>query len=95
MRRKGSRYENSKPFSEAKGFGGFRERSLSAPPGLVEHTVLHTDRLDHLAEQYYKNDRRWWRILDANVQFLYGFELLDQAMQGDVILIPAAREPRK
>jgi hypothetical protein len=57
--------------------------------------VLHTDRLDHLAEQYYKNDRRWWRILDANVQFLYGFELLDQAMQGDVILIPAAREPRK
>jgi hypothetical protein len=95
MRRKGSRYENTRPFSEEKGFGGFRERSLTSPPGLVEHTVLHTDRLDHLADQYYKNDRRWWRIMDANVQFLYGFELLDEQMQGDVILIPAAREPRQ
>ena len=95
MRRKGSRYENTKPFSEEKGFNGFRERPLTSPPGLVEHTVLHTDRLDHLADQYYKNDRRWWRIMDANVQFLYGFELLDEEMLGDVILIPAAREPRK
>ena len=95
MRRKGSRYENTRPFSADKGFKGYRERQLSSPPGIVEHTVLHTDRLDRLANDYYKNDRRWWRILDANADFLYGFELLDQQMQGDVIAIPASREPRK
>jgi hypothetical protein len=95
MRRKGSRYENTRPFSAAKGFAGYRERRLSSPPGLVEHSVLHTDRLDHLADAYYKSDRRWWRILDANAEFLYGFELLDESMQGDVIAIPTAREPRK
>lgn len=93
MRRKGSRYENTRPFSEAKSFSGLRERPLGSPPGVVEHTVLHTDRLDHLADGYYKNDRRWWRVLDANAQVLYGFELLDEEMQGDVVAIPASREP--
>ncbi len=68
---------------------------LSSPPGVVEHTVLHTDRLDHLAKDYYKNDRRWWRVMDANAEFLYGFELLDEEMQGDAVAIPASREPRK
>ncbi len=95
MRRKGSRYENTRLFSEEKGFGGYRERKLTSPPGVVEHTVLHTDRLDHLANDYYKSDRRWWRIMDANGEFLYGFELLDDEMQGDVMAIPASREQRK
>ena len=95
MRRKGSRYENSQPFSEEKGFAGYRERSIGSPPGVVEHSVLHTDRLDHLANDYYKSDRRWWRIMDANAEFLYGFELLDEEMQGDVVTVPASRDPRK
>jgi len=95
MRRKGSRYENSRPFSAEKGFNGYRERSLSSPPGVVEHRVLDSDRLDHLAGDYYKSDRRWWRILDANSEFLYGFELLDEETQGDLVAIPAAREPGK
>ena len=94
MRRKGSRYENTKPFSEEKGFAGYRERKLTTPRGIVEHTVLHTDRLDHLANDYYKSDRRWWRVLDANAKALYGFELLDDEMTGDVIVIPASRESK-
>jgi hypothetical protein len=95
MRRKGSRYEKTQAFSESKGFSGYRERKLTSPPGLAEHTVLHTDRLDHLANDYYKNDRRWWRVMDANADFLYGFELLDKQMHGDVIAIPASREEKK
>ncbi|MEN8177715.1 MAG: hypothetical protein ABFS39_03765 [Pseudomonadota bacterium] len=95
MRRKGSRYENTRSFSAEKDFNGYRERPLSSPPGVVEHTVLHTDRLDHLANDYYKSDRRWWRVMDANAEFLYGFELLDDQMHGDVVAIPASREPRK
>lgn len=76
MKLKGSRYENSSPFSRDKNFSGYRERKLSTPPGLVEHTLKHSDRLDHLANDYYKQDRRWWRILDANPEYLYGFDLL-------------------
>ena len=95
MRRKGSRYENTKPFGDPDVFPGYRERRLTSPPGLAEHTVLHSDRLDHLANDYYKSDRRWWRIMDANPAFLYGFELLDEPMHGDIVAIPASREPRK
>ena len=76
MRLKDSRYKNTAAFSNDKGFSGYRERKLTSPQGLVEHTVLHTDRLDHMANDYYKNDRRWWRILDANTDLLYGFDLL-------------------
>ena len=95
MRRKGSRYEQTAAFSTDKGFSGYRERKLTSPRGLAEHTVLHTDRLDHLANDYYRSDRRWWRIMDANAEFLYGFELLDDEMHGDVITIPASREKRE
>ena len=95
MRRKGSRYEHTAAFSADKGFFGYRERKLTTPPGLAEHTVLHTDRLDHLANDYYRSNRRWWRIMDANAEFLYGFDLLDDEMHGDVISIPATREKRE
>ncbi|WP_198264480.1 hypothetical protein [sulfur-oxidizing endosymbiont of Gigantopelta aegis] len=94
MRRKGSRYENTTAFSEASQFKGYRERQLNLPDGILEHTVLHTDRIDLLANAYYKSNRRWWRIMDANPEFLYGFELLDDDMQGDVIAIPASREAK-
>lgn len=95
MRRKGSRYENTQPFSSDSSFEGFREREVNLPAGIVEHTVLHTDRLDQLANAYYKEDRRWWRILDANPDFLYGFEIFDTEMLGDVIPVPAARGRKK
>jgi hypothetical protein len=76
MRLKGSRYSQSRPFSENKKFLGFRERELSDAAAVLEHTLLHSDRLDHLANDYYKKDRRWWRIVDANPDYLYGFDLL-------------------
>lgn len=99
MKRKDSRYKNSRSFSEEKGFNGYRERKVTTPSGLVEHTLLHTDRLDLMAGEYYKQDRRWWRILDANSDFLYGFDMPgtwgqdgDSSIHGDCIAVPAARE---
>lgn len=83
MKRKGSRYEQTKPFSNKKGFDGYRERKVTTPPGLVEHSLLHMDRLDHMAGDYYKQDRRWWRILDANPDFLYGFDMLGYGHKDD------------
>lgn len=92
MKQKGSRYELTRIFSNEKGFDGYRERKISTPAGIVEHTVLHTDRLDSLANNYYKRDRHWWRILDANPKFLYGLDMLDKDMLGDVIVIPQKQD---
>jgi len=33
--------------------------------------------------------------MDANAEFLYGFELFEEEMLGDVITIPASREKRE
>jgi hypothetical protein len=34
------------------------------------HTIEDGDRLDHLANKYYNQPRTWWRICDANPEFM-------------------------
>ena len=59
-------------------------RSLQAKPirllpdagGQFEHTLEANDRLDHLAFKYYKQPRKWWRICDANPEFMSPLALL-------------------
>jgi len=50
------------------------------------------DRLDLLARHYYNDDRLWWRITDANPDFLYAGDMVLEGMEGRVILIPKAKE---
>lgn len=38
--------------------------------GKFRHTVADGDRADHLAYKYYKQPRKWWRICDANPEFM-------------------------
>src|SRR5262245_65473359 len=45
-------------------------RPLPEAPGTFRHTVADADRLDHLAYKYYRQPTRWWRISDANPEFL-------------------------
>ena len=45
-------------------------RSLPEVTGTFLHTIEDGDRLDHLAFRYYKQPRKWWRICDANPQFM-------------------------
>lgn len=45
-------------------------RLLPEVPGKFRHTVEEVDRLDHLGYKYYKQSRNWWRICDANPEFL-------------------------
>ena len=45
-------------------------RLLPDVPGIFEHTVEEGDRLNHLAFKYYKQPRNWWRICDANPDFM-------------------------
>jgi hypothetical protein len=45
-------------------------RPLPQAPGTFRHTVEDADRLDHLAYKYYQQPRKWWRLSDANPEFL-------------------------
>ncbi len=80
MLRKGSRYQNSRPFKASgrypEPFGGLRPREIPPAEGVVEHRIREGDRLDLLARHYYNDDRLWWHILDANPAFLYGGDMV-------------------
>jgi hypothetical protein len=45
-------------------------RSLPEVTGIFLHTIEDGDRLDHLANKYYNQPRKWWRICDANPEFM-------------------------
>ena len=45
-------------------------RPVPLVDGTFQHTVVDIDRLDHLAFKYYEQPRDWWRILDANPEFV-------------------------
>lgn len=47
-----------------------RIRLLPEAEGTFLHTIGEVDRLDHLAFKYYKQPVKWWRICDANPQFM-------------------------
>lgn len=45
-------------------------RLLPEVSGTFQHTIEDVDRLDHLAFKYYTQPPNWWRICDANPEFL-------------------------
>jgi hypothetical protein len=96
MFQKGSRYEKSVRFAPSPDgtipFEGIRPRAIGPATGVVEHPVKAGDRLDLLARHYYNDDRLWWRIVDANPDFLCGCDMVLESMEGLVILIPKAKE---
>jgi hypothetical protein len=92
---KKSRYHNSLPFVASAGvvgFAGDRARAIGTATPVVEHTIEISDRLDLLADHYYGDDRMWWRIVDANPEFLFAGALLADDMTGQVIFIPRGKE---
>lgn len=91
---KKSRYNGAR-FFEPQGqpgvFRGLRARNVTTLEGVIEHSITDTDRLDHLAQHYYGDDRLWWRIIDANPQLLFADKLLGEDYVGRVILIPQGK----
>src|SRR4030095_7620462 len=45
-------------------------RPLPEAPGTFRQTIQDVDRLDHLAYKYYRQPTKWWRLNDANPEFL-------------------------
>ncbi len=97
MIEKGSRYESTGAFAGENGkdpvFGGIRPRKIGSSAGVLEYTVKEGDRLDLLSLHFYNNTRRWWRILDANPQIIFGADLMLSEFIGETILIPRSTEP--
>ena len=92
---KGSRYEGAKAFDPAEDgsrFPGVQPRAIGPAVGVVEHVVKSGDRLDLLARHYYNDERLWWRIADANPEFIHAGLMLAADRVGEIILIPRARE---
>lgn len=56
-------------------FRGLRPREIGPALGVVEHRIVDGDRLDLLAGDYFNEDRRWWRIADANPRFLHAGDM--------------------
>jgi nucleoid-associated protein YgaU len=96
MFQKGSRYASARFFDPTPDgetmFAGVRPRSIGASTGVIEHVVKAGERLDLLARHYYNDNRLWWRIVDANSAYLFGADMLLEDMEGQIILIPKARE---
>lgn len=94
---KRSRYEQARKFSNEDGriedFDGVRPREIGPADGVIEHTVIEGERIESIALTYYNDPRKWWRILDANPNVLYGGELFERHLEGVVILIPRVTEP--
>ena len=77
---KDSRYATAELFKGDDGadpdFPGIRPRVIGKATGVVEHTVAAGDRLDLLARHYYNDDHLWWRIVDANPEFIHAGDLV-------------------
>lgn len=69
-----SRYAASRLFEPGQDgtseFRGIRPRAIPPTEGVIEHTQTEDDRPDLMALNFYQADRAWWRILDANPEFL-------------------------
>lgn len=88
---KGSRYEkvNTHEITDVSGRVIIYKRIRFIPetPAIQQHAVLQGERLDLIAQQYYRDPLLFWRICDANKAMLPD-ELVAEV--GWRILIPPA-----
>jgi nucleoid-associated protein YgaU len=62
-----------------------KTRFIPQTDATAGHLVHQGDRLDNIAQRYYRDAERFWRIADGN-QVLWPDELTEEA--GRVIMIP-------
>ena len=87
-----SRYSKT-PVSVLNGVNTFklRTRFNFSTKGAIIHQFNASDRLDGLAQEYYKDPQLWWVILDANPQFSSELEI----PLGTDLVIPSVNEVMK
>lgn len=65
-----------------------RTRRRQELDGDFVYQVKSGDRLDLLAQKFYRTPRKWWRICDANPGLLYPDDLLEPGLE---LVIPRDR----
>lgn len=87
-----SRYTKT-PVNVVDGVSTFklRTRFTFNTNGAIIHQFTASDRLDGLAQEYYKDPQLWWVILDANPQFSSELEI----PLGTDLVIPSVNEVMK
>jgi nucleoid-associated protein YgaU len=97
--RKGSRYADAARFAPDDAgqvpFAGVRARSIGPATPVIEHEVTAGDRLDLLALNYYQDDRLWWRIADANPEFLFAGSLLYETLPEEELAALGSLSPEE
>lgn len=82
-------------------FEGVMPRPLPVATPVLEHTVAMKDRLDQLAQNYYRNPRDWTRLAAANPESIFAEDLIWEPepretdgteIAGHVLLVPRRRE---
>ena len=85
---KGSRYEFVPDAMITDGFGRTlrykRVRFIPQTRAFVGHRVVQGERLDHMANEHYRDPERFWRLCDAN-RALWPNDLLEI---GRVLKVP-------
>jgi hypothetical protein len=56
-----------------------QQRIAPVVTGRFHHLIADHDRIDQLAYKYYKQPRKWWRICDANPEFMSPQALLGKS----------------
>ncbi len=100
---KSSRYGALDRFDGTSPFQGIRPRPITPATPVLEHTIALKDRLDVLAQNFYRNPRDWTRLAEANTGALFAEDLIwdpepeeddGQERMGSVLLIPRRQEER-
>jgi nucleoid-associated protein YgaU len=89
---RGSRYQNVKEYAAGDGSAGLvtvkRNRETPPTPGVFSYRVQEGDRLDLIANKFYRNPGKWWLIADANPDVMYPEDLL---LSGQTLIVPPDR----
>lgn len=80
---------------DAKGRGrrSLEPRPLTRRPAALLHTLVEGERLDALAQAYYRQPRKWWQICDANPDFLSPLALIGQEPLMTAVFALAGPDP--
>ncbi len=93
---KRSRYAALQPFQPdplgRTAFKGLVPRPIARAAGALEHTIVAGERVDRMALSYFNDDRYWWRIVDANVGFLCGTDMVLDLTPAEVATDPFDRD---
>lgn len=77
---RGSRYKFMQSFEPNENldqpYKGLRARPVGPAEGVLEHVIVNKDRLDTLGYYFYGEPRNWYRLAEANPDYLFAEDMI-------------------